>query len=975
MKRGAKFLMLVLAGIFSVGLFAAGFWFGKKGFFTEKESASGKTAYEIAVENGFEGTEEEWLESLKGEEGTEIKSLRVDEELHLMVELSDGFKYDAGYVGSGLHATTRGEWIKTLMETYGYPEIDALESSFSDIAGTGYEGYVETALAYGIIDAQEEEFKPNSFADREFVAISAVRCMGYAPSNVLACNDAEEVSSLTHADLAIELGLLQLENNNFRPDLVARNSEIDHILSIIEGELATLEDDPEDVDEGFVYRDNVISFEDLSSAFTYARADVAAAANVGVITDDGRLQLPRIEASEHLVADQIIKMGPTEFYKVKEIEIVDNYVLVSYQDPELYEILERLDVSGDGYYQGGEFLAAEGVRLDERAPIQPLALNNWFDIPEGEANLGVPFEISGTLEIDEDTEFFFEVKWAQPKVKYKLDVDFNLPWEGSVVNVRNAYVAICNVDAEVKGGIRTQDDRSTYVPLLGKEIQPSYSLGSIPIVGVDGLGILIDISLQVGINGSFEVAFSIGGAAGVQILNNRVKSLGHLNTDYSIGFTGEIKLGPKISLELEVIGQDLVKFSVGAGVKGEGSVKRRANGMVCIDAALGLYAEFSAFEDTKLNDWLHCAVKWDLLEGLDAARLHGIHIEDLAKVPECTYNEDGTISGSVANADTRSPIEGAIIQIFNEEGAIVDTLTSDSSGGYEQIVKEGEYKIRISADGYLPFESSQGVRGNEIVFVETFLMVEGVEGSNEKGVIGGYIKNSVTGGSVEGTTLNIRKGWNNLDGEIIQTITVDENGYYSVELPLGNYTIEMQKENFVTGHFNVAVTKNGSQNCHGSLAPEGSSEIPSGQLRIVLTWGATPSDLDSHLYGPTADGSGSFRVFYSEKSYNVNGEKYVDLDVDDTSSYGPETVTVYNMNESGIYSYYVHDYSNKSNNNSTAMANSGAKVEVYVGDKLVMVYYVPTSGVGTVWHVFDYDAATGRIYSVNEYGNRFDYND
>lgn len=29
----------------------------------------GKSAYEIAVEHGFVGTEEEWLESLKGEKG------------------------------------------------------------------------------------------------------------------------------------------------------------------------------------------------------------------------------------------------------------------------------------------------------------------------------------------------------------------------------------------------------------------------------------------------------------------------------------------------------------------------------------------------------------------------------------------------------------------------------------------------------------------------------------------------------------------------------------------------------------------------------------------------------------------------------------------------------------------------------------------------------------------------------------------
>lgn len=31
--------------------------------------AEGKSAYEVAVDNGFEGTEEEWLESLKGKPG------------------------------------------------------------------------------------------------------------------------------------------------------------------------------------------------------------------------------------------------------------------------------------------------------------------------------------------------------------------------------------------------------------------------------------------------------------------------------------------------------------------------------------------------------------------------------------------------------------------------------------------------------------------------------------------------------------------------------------------------------------------------------------------------------------------------------------------------------------------------------------------------------------------------------------------
>ena len=40
---------------------------------------AGKSAYEIAVDNGFVGTETEWLESLKGEAGRSITGITTDE--------------------------------------------------------------------------------------------------------------------------------------------------------------------------------------------------------------------------------------------------------------------------------------------------------------------------------------------------------------------------------------------------------------------------------------------------------------------------------------------------------------------------------------------------------------------------------------------------------------------------------------------------------------------------------------------------------------------------------------------------------------------------------------------------------------------------------------------------------------------------------------------------------------------------------
>ncbi len=37
--------------------------------------SNGLSAYEIAVEHGFQGTEEEWLESLRGEDGVGIEDI------------------------------------------------------------------------------------------------------------------------------------------------------------------------------------------------------------------------------------------------------------------------------------------------------------------------------------------------------------------------------------------------------------------------------------------------------------------------------------------------------------------------------------------------------------------------------------------------------------------------------------------------------------------------------------------------------------------------------------------------------------------------------------------------------------------------------------------------------------------------------------------------------------------------------------
>jgi len=126
-------------------------------------------------------------------------------------------------------------------------------------------------------------------------------------------------------------------------------------------------------------------------------------------------------------------------------------------------------------------------------------------------------------------------------------------------------------------------------------------------------------------------------------------------------------------------------------------------------------------------------------------------------------------------------------------------------------------------------------------------------------------------------------------------------------------------------------------------------------MRAVLTWGRNPSDLDSHL---------SYKnnhIYYNSKI----GTK-AHLDVDDTTSYGPETITIVKKKEGQKYVYAVHDYSHKTNPSSKSLGNSGATVRVYIGQTLVRTYKATPQKTGNIWVVFGIDE-NGAFKDINSY--------
>ena len=145
----------------------------------------------------------------------------------------------------------------------------------------------------------------------------------------------------------------------------------------------------------------------------------------------------------------------------------------------------------------------------------------------------------------------------------------------------------------------------------------------------------------------------------------------------------------------------------------------------------------------------------------------------------------------------------------------------------------------------------------------------------------------------------------------------------------------------------------------GSSAVAASSKD---EYKIVLTWGSDPKDLDSHLEGYYENGS-SYHVFYSDMTASYNGNTVAQLDIDERSSYGPETVVFTPSLTNKEYFYYVHNYSGTGD-----MSDSRAHVELFRNGNLIGSYNVPSGGGSNgYWNIFK--IVDGNVYMLNTFSS------
>lgn len=308
----------------------------------------------------------------------------------------------------------------------------------------------------------------------------------------------------------------------------------------------------------------------------------------------------------------------------------------------------------------------------------------------------------------------------------------------------------------------------------------------------------------------------------------------------------------------------------------------------------------------------------------------------------------GSISGSIVDGSDQLPISGASIQAsLVDVGTTYNTTTSAAGTFSVGPLPPGTYDLTIADSGYAGTKYLDAVMPDGTGLIIVLPPVPLAPTSPNLGSLNGSVTDAQTDTALVGASVSLYSYANGQGGTPLATTTSDSAGGYTFSnLDAGTYTLQATAAGHVAGDRSTVVLGDVTNFSQNIVLSQGGP-----QFRAVLTWSDTPPDLD--LHAATFDSTGAYDEIYYGNTGDTTGTA---LDHDETSGYGPETITIYHKYP-GVDTFFVINYSNEGLDPDTSLAQSGATVRVYNNNALLTTLYVPNQP-GTRWDLFTWDGTT-----------------
>jgi hypothetical protein len=216
--------------------------------------------------------------------------------------------------------------------------------------------------------------------------------------------------------------------------------------------------------------------------------------------------------------------------------------------------------------------------------------------------------------------------------------------------------------------------------------------------------------------------------------------------------------------------------------------------------------------------------------------------------------------------------------------------------------------------------------------------------------IKGMIKNARTGAGLEGARVQVMSSGQSILSNV---------GFFTVEgIKAGELELKYSMDDFISTTKKLNIV--GDVNSGGLADMVMSPDMSSDQWRAVVKWGEYPADLDSYLKWGTTE-----VAWYNDyASTHIAGR----LEVDDTDSWGPETIHISRVGDcdGGSFmcdvKYMINDY----DETEELFEKSDAEVTLFNGDMVAGSWKIrecpeAISEDKYWWHVFTIDSKTNKL--------------